>query len=207
MPLIALKNFINQDVANLANVNNFTTNATVVGTGSAVTTTQYTQALAVLARQRVPMGNPNDLTFLIPPEVYYGLEDPTTGTAGAAWTQAFIAGNRWAESVRETGQVPRAFGTTFRMDQQMPISGTAPHQTFSALLLHRWALAGVTRPIFSPPSALKVVDKTYLPFGKIEIRVMTGYDLRKGGEILSIDAAYGLAVVRENMAVPFSISQ
>ena len=207
--LIALKNFINADVAALATTANFTTNSAISCTGGAVTTTQYTGALAVLADQRVPVeNNPRDMTFLLPSIPYYNLEDPTTGTAGAAWSQAFIAGNRFAEEVRATGKVPIAFGTQFRLDQQMPVSGASPNRTWTALLLHRWAMAGVTRPIHTPPAGLKVCDVAYLPFGNIQIRVMTGYSFYpKGAEILSIDAVYGLKVTRENMGVIFSIAE
>ena len=207
--MIAMDNFINGDITALANTANFTTNSAIVCSGGAFSTTQFTGAMAVLADQRVPVeNNPQDMTMLMPSVPYYKLTDPATGTTGAAWAQAFIVGNKTAEEIHTTGAVKGAFGVNFRLDQQLPVVGATPSRTWYALLMHRWAIAGVTRPIKSPPAAMKVADTAYIPFGNIQLRVMTGYSFYpKNAEILSVDCAYGLKVVRENMAIPFTISE
>ena len=201
----AIKNYINASVANLFTTANFTTNSAIACTASIPTLTQFTGALAVLADQRVPVeDNPEEMTMLLPSVPYYAVQDASS-TGGTAWTQAFIAGARTAEAVRQTGVMPVAFGTTFKLDQQMPITGSGTAHTYTGCLFHKYAVAGVSRPMAAPDTA---VQFERVQFGDIELRVMMQYNLfPKQGWIVSIDAGYGLQVVRDNMGVLFTIAQ
>jgi hypothetical protein len=202
----AVKNFINADFTSLFTTGNFTTNTAVSGSSSIVTTTNFTKALAILADQKVPVSdNVQDMTCLLPSTVYYALTDPAS-TDGKNWAQAFIAGNKFAEAVRETGTVPVAYGTQFRLDQQMPTSGAVGSRTFTAALMHRWAVAGVSRPLPEPDG--KVVDFERYQFGPLEMRMFMSYNhYPKDAYIVTIDCGYGRKVVRENMCQLFSIAE
>lgn len=213
-----VKNYINAQVAALFIPGNFPTNAAIATTVHTVTVPQFLQAMAVLARQNVPVAaDPENLSLVLHPDVYVTLMDGTSGSSGAAWAQAFIAGARTAEFVHERGEMPTAYGMTVKLDQQMPAT---PGTTYTGAYLHRWAVAGVVRPLPEPDT--KVVDYTYIDFGSnpqyrgayggaesppFPIRVTVGYNqFPKQGYIVTIDAGFGLKVVRDNMCQLFTTS-
>jgi len=207
--ITGIQNYINAKVAALFNSTNFTTNTAVSATGGAVTVTQFTGAMAVLSDQRVQTtDNVRNMHVLLPSVPYTKILDPTTGGAGAAWSQAFIAGNKYAEEIRETGIVPVAFGTQFHLDQQMPTTGVASSRTFTGAYFHRWAVSGVSRPLATDDIARKTCEVMYKDFGNITLRIMVSYShYPKLAPIVSVDAGFGLKVTRENMGVLFSIAE
>jgi hypothetical protein len=224
-----IKNQINASITSLftttaqpyglgTGANGITGNSLISCTGHVVTVPQFLQAMSVLAKQNVPVANDvGNMSFLLYPDVYMSLMDGTTGGAGAAWNQAFIAGERVPEQIHRTGDLPTTYGMSVKLEQQM--ANTAANVS-TAVYMHRWAIAGVTRPLPKPDD--KVVDYTYVNFAanpiygnafgdgsapSFPIRVMVGYNqYPKQGYIVSIDAGYGLAVVRPNMAQLFSVA-
>ena len=217
--LKGVKNNINAAVGALLIPGNFTTNAAIACSAHTVTVTQFLQAFAVLTNQNVPTANdPQNMSLVLHPTVYVTLLDQTTGSSGAAWGQAFIAGGTTAEHIKARGDMPTAYGMTVKLDQQVPAT---PGTTYTGVYMHRWAIAGVVRPL--PPPDTKVVDYTYVNFGtndmyggafggdsgiQFPIRVTVGYNqYPKQGYIVTIDAGYGLKVVRENMGQLFTIAQ
>lgn len=224
-----IKNSINASICNLFNTTNFATTTTPIAgvsaistTGHVVTVPQFLQGMSVLAKQNVPVANdPANMHFLLYPDAYMSLMDGTAGGAGAAWVQAFIAGGVTAEHVHLRGDMPTAYGMTLRMDQQMPSSVAGGGSgTSTGAYLHRYAIAGVSRMLPKPDQ--KVVDYTYVNFAAnpmydgtfgdgatppFPIRVMVGYNqYPKQGYIVSVDAGYGLKVVRPNMCQLYSIA-
>lgn len=203
-----IKNSINAVITSQFTSGNFNVNSVISATNHVITTTQFTGAQAVLSDQRVPIRDVKNMQLLSPSTPYTAMTDPTTGTAGAAWSQAFIVGERTAETIHETGVVPVAFGTQFKLDQQMPTTGTVGSRTFTSAYFHRYAVGGVSRPIATPPEALKVVDLTYVDWGPLSLRVMLGWNqYPKGGLIFQVDCGYGLSVVRPNMGLLFSVAE
>lgn len=199
--LKGVKNNINGAITAKFTTGNFPTNAAIATTGHLVTTAQFLQAMAILSDQKVPVADdPENMSLLLPSTPY------TAILGDDKWTQAQIAGERTAEAVRQTGVMPTAYGMSIKLDQQMPTTGTAPTRTFTGAYLHKWAVAGVTRPLPAPDA--KVVDYTYVDFAGIPIRVTVGYNqYPKQGYIVTIDAGYGLKVVRDNMCQLFSIAE
>lgn len=203
--LKGIKSNINGNITALFNTANFTTNAAISATTSVITVTQFLQGQARLLDQRVTALDPENVSLLLPATPYTAMTDASS-TAGAFWTQAQIASNAIAEEIRRTGQLKPTFGATIKMDQQMPTTGAAGSRTFTGAYFHRYAVAGVSRPLPKPDE--KVVDYTYVNFGKIIIRVQIGYNqYPKGGYIVTLDAGYGLKVVRENMGQLFTIAE
>jgi hypothetical protein len=201
-----VKNHINQNVANLFTTANFTTNTAIPCTSSVISVTQFTQGLAKLADQRVPVQNDPDNMNLVLPSVPYAAMMDASSTAGGFWAQARITGGNIAESIRSSGVMVPAFGCRIKLDQQMPTSGASPSRTFTAAYLHRWAVAVVSRDM--PPPDSKVVDYMYMPFGGISLRISIGYNqYPKQGYVVNVDAGYGLKVVRENMCQLFTIAE
>lgn len=199
--LKGVKSNINAAVTALFSAGNFPTNPPIATTGHLVTTAQFLSAMAILSDQKVPVADdPENMSLLLPSLPYTAL------LGDANWTQAQIAGVRTAEFVRQTGTLPTAYGMTAKLDQQMPTTGTTPTRTFTGAYLHRWAVAGVTRPL--PPPDAKVVDYTYVDFMGVPIRITVGYNqYPKQGYIVTVDAGYGLQVVRNNMCQLFSIAE
>src|SRR5207248_1623109 len=143
---------------------------------------------------------PDNMSLLIPSTPY------TAILGDSNWTQAQIAGMQTAQFVRERGELPVAYGMSVKLDQQMPTTGAVGSRTFTAAYLHRWAVAVATRPL--PPPDRKVVDFTYVDFMGIPILVTLGYNqYPKQGYIISVEAGYGLKVVRDNLGILFSIAE
>ena len=219
----SVKSNINAAITSLFNSTNFTTNSAISGSAGAITTANFTSAMANLGDQKVPVADdPANMSLLLPPKVYATLLDPTTGGAGAAWTQAITAGTSIAERAHTMGVFPvPTYGMTMKLDQQLPTSGTKPARTFTAAYLHRWAIAGVTRPLPRPDPS--VVNYMYVDMGPnsdygsvygspsgvpIPIRVMISYNhYPKMGYVVSVDAGFGLKVIREQMCQLFTITE
>ena len=52
-----------------------------------------------------------------------------------------------------------------------------------------------------------MIETAYVPFGKFQLRVRRGYIYQTDAEVISLDVAYGLKTIRENMGVLFSIAE
>jgi hypothetical protein len=196
-----LKEYANGQITGLFTTGNFNSYTAISCTSHDITTAQFLSGMAFLADARVPVADdPDNLTLLVPSTVYTGILGDNN------WTQAQIAGMRTAEYVRQTGTMPTAYGMTIALDQQMPTTGSVGSRTFTGCYFHRWAIALVTRPL--PPPDGRVVDYTYINFGGLPIRITLGYNqYPKQGWILTVDAGFGLAVVRPTMGIIFSVSE
>ncbi len=197
--LKGVKNDINRNVTALFNTTNFTTNAAIATTGGLVTTTQFLSGQARLLDQNVPVNDRANMSLLLPSVPYTKVLDD------ANWTQAQIAGNNRAEAIRADGVMPTTYSASLKVDQQMPVSGTSPSRTWTAAYLHRWAVALVTRPLPQPDG--DVVEFTYMDFFGIPVLVQIGWNQIKAGYVVTIEAGYGLKVVRENMAQLFTVAE
>lgn len=197
--LKGIKSDINRKITALFSTTNFTTNTAIAATGGKPTTAQFLQGKAVLLDQNVNADDPANMTFLLPSVPY------TKVTGDADWTSAQIAGNKRAEEVHETGVMPTSYGATLKVDQQMPVSGTVGSRTWTAAYFHRWAVALVTRPLPQPDP--KVVHFMYQDFFGIPVLIQVGWNQLKGGYVVTIEAGYGLKVVRENMGQLFTIAE
>ncbi len=199
--LKGVKNYCNARITALATAGNFNVNAAIATTAHLITTAQFLAGNAVLSDQKVPVANdPGNMSLLMGSLPYM------TAMGDANWTQAQVAGMSTAERVRATGIMPTAYGMSMKLDQQMPVSGTAPARTFTALYMHRYAIGVVSRPLPQPDS--NVVEYTYIPFGPLMIRVMVGYNqYPKKGYIVSVDAGFGRKVVRPEMGQIFTVAE
>jgi len=195
-----IKNNINGAITSLFTTGNFTTNSAISTTNHIITTTQFLSGMAILSDAYVPVTQTENMTLLLPSTPY------TAVIGDANWTQAQIAGMRTAETVRATGEMPTAYGCTVKLDQQMPTTGSSPSRTFTAAYFHRWAVAAVSRPLPKPDG--RVVDFTYIDFAGFSVRVQVGYNqYPKQGYIVTVDAGYGLKVVRDNMCQLYSVAE
>lgn len=204
-----IQNHINATVTSLFTSANFVTNPVISATGGLITVPQFLSAKATLIDQNVPVnGDPRDMTLLLPSVPYTLMQDATTGGSAAAWSQAFIVGQNTASEIHDKGTVPVAFNTSVQVDQQMPTRGTTGSRTFTGALFHKFAVAGASRAIGTPPQADKVAEFTYIDWKGMSLRVMLSYShFPKGGLIFSVDCGYGLKVVRENLGTLFSIAE
>ena len=178
--------------------------------------------MARLSDLYVPVAdNPANMSLILNSTPYGRLLDPTTsGAYDPAWTQALIAGQNIAERAHTTGTFGSAFGATIKLDQQLPTSGASPTRTFTGLYMHRYAIAVVTRPLPVPDPKVVACDYVMMTANsdynvttqpgemRLPIRIMAGYNqYPKQGYIVTVDAGYGLKVVRESMAIPFTIAE
>jgi hypothetical protein len=236
-----LHNYINTQIVGLINTTNFTSNQTSGGTlpfvasggtfyavtggstsGHCLSMTELTTVLQKqLATKKVPILDPNNMSLVLHQDAYLKMMDSSTtlGTTAPkydpAFTQALIAGGPIAEEVHRKGHTSPLVGVSPRLDQQMPTTST----TNTGVLMHRWAIAMVSRPLPAPDK--RVVDYQYLDASpavysnypgmgpmpiKLPIRLMMSYNhYPKQGYVVSVDAGFGLKVVREEMCVPFTV--
>jgi hypothetical protein len=195
-----IENYVNNLITSLFTTANFTSNTAISTTAHIITTAQASQGLTVLSDKFVPVrDNPENMSLLTPSSPYYAI------VTDSSWTYAQTAGAATAEAVRRTGGMPIAYGLNLRLDQQMPVSGTAPSRTFTAALMHRWAIAMAVRPLATPETT--VVEVMMFNFAGIPIRIMLGYNHIKLGFVLSVDCGFGLKVVRESMCQLYSVAE
>lgn len=197
--LKGVKNHINSAITALFTTTNFTTNSAIATTGGLVTVTQFLGGQAKLLDQNVPVNDAVNMSLILPSVPY------TKVIGDADWTQAQIAGNNRAEAIRENGVMPTTYGASLKVDQQMPVSGASPSRTWTAAYLHKWAIALATRPLPQPDG--DVVEFTYMDFFGIPVLIQIGWNQLKSGYVVTIEAGYGLKVVRENMGQLFTVAE
>ena len=199
-----IMNNVNAAVTALLVAGSFTPSA-IATTGGVVTVPQFLSGRAVLTDNYVDVNDPTKMSLILASTPGNKMLDGTTGGAAAAWTQAFIVGEKTAQTIHESGHVPVAFATKVMIDQQMTTTGTAPTRTFIGAYLHEYAIAGVSRALPKPDS--NVVECTYIDYNNMSFRIMLGYNQIKGGWVVTIDAGYGLKVVRPTMGLVFSTAE
>lgn len=193
--------YIDGKVAALFTSTNFTSTTAIATTGSLITTTQFLSGYATLANNKVAVADPANMSLISVPTVYAKILGDT------GWTQALIAGEKIASEVHGSGRLAVSYGCTLDYDQQLTAlnTGTAPNQTFTGAYFHRYAVAVATRPLPTPDTA--VVDATMIDYKGIPIRVMIGYNQAKLGFVVTVDAGFGLKVVRPEMGQLFATAQ
>jgi hypothetical protein len=190
---------INNTVVGKYDSTNFNVNSVISCTGQMPTTTQFLSSFAALAGQKVPMNDTANLFFHNHEDVYAKMLDNSN------WTQASIAGEAVASRVRSTGDIKVAYGTQIDYDQAMTRTGSATAYTYTGIHLHRNAIALVTRPLPKPDP--NVVEYTYVNLKGIPVRIMFGYSQKDLAWVVTVDAGYGVSVIRPELGVIFSIAQ
>lgn len=187
-------------VASLCTSGNFSVNPVIATTGGAVTPDQFVfGGFNTLLAQGVDVRNKDNMAFVQANSVY------TKQLRNAEWAQESLVGKDVAEQAKVDGGIRVAYGAKQLVDQQMPVSGTAPNQTFTSIYKSRAAIAVAFRPI--PAGDPNVVKTTYVYVNGIPIRIEFGYQQLKGGWCLNVDAGMGCAVTRPEQAVLFSTAQ
>lgn len=176
-----------------------------------------------LSDLNVPVqSNPANMSLVVGTAPYARLMDSTSpaGTTNDPnWSTAWQAGMGVTEDVRRSGVMPTVFGMNVKLDQQMPVTGTAPARTFTGIYMHRYSIAVASRPLPRPDP--KVCEFEYIdmkanddysniPEGgmRLPIRVQVAYNpYPKLGYIVIIDAGYGLKTMRPEMAIPFTVAE
>lgn len=202
--LKGIKENINATLAALLTTSKFNANALISDVSGVLSIGKFLQGKTALGDKKVDVDNTAMMSLILPSTPYNNLMDTST-TAGQNWTQALIAGERTADTVRATGQMPSTFGCTIKRDQQMPVTGTAPTRTFTGAYFHKYAIAVTTRRLPEPDP--NVVRFFYLDFAGIPVRVQFGWNQLKDGYVVTVDAGYGCAVVRPEFGQIFSIAE
>lgn len=166
----------------------FTSYTGISTTGSKITPAEFLSQLEKLAENNVPVQDRGNVTLCVHPKVYYGI------LGDSNWSDFQVAGNL-ANDVRQTGEIPTVYGINIAMDQGASVSGTPSTRTFTNLMLHRYGMALVTRPLPSPSDSNVVKVANVLVDG-IPIQVMMGFSVQKKGYVVIVSAGYGVGVVR-----------
>lgn len=107
--------YLNGQIAALITAANFNVNPVIAGaTPALIDVIDATNAWDLLADQKVPLGNSDDLSVFVHNNTYRRM------LSNAAWVQESMVGRGIAEPVRKTGEIPNAFNLRPRYDQQAP---------------------------------------------------------------------------------------
>lgn len=189
---------IDTTVAALFTTSNITTNSAITGTGSvggsgkSVAVADVLKGQANLLGQKVPVNDVQNMTLIMHPIPYTRVLQDTN------WTQESIVSAEIASRVRNSGQIRTGYGATIAHDLFTPSTGTVGARTFTASYFHRWSVAVATRPL--PPPDGKVADYMYMMYKGVPLRITLAWSVVKNGYCVLVEAGYGCAVVRENMA-------
>lgn len=191
----------NKAIADLLNSTALPTNSAIATTGSLVTVPQFLTGFARLADAKVPVQDIANMSYITAPTVYAKtLQD-------SAWTAESTASARTAMEARRDGNLRAAFGSVPQFDQQMPTTGATPNRTFTGVYMHRYAIALISRPLPAAPSDGTTLFCTYTKWKGFSIRITMQYLVTKGGWVVNVDAGFGVAVMRPEMAQLFSTAE
>jgi hypothetical protein len=193
---------VNQSIVNLLTTTNFGTGTTPAGytlfTGNGTVANQLTRAdiataWTALANTGVPLDNANDISLMVNANTYGQF------LADNQFTQALYVGDTAAIGAQQRAQLTPMLGVTPFFDQQLTLfnAGHAP-----AVMLHRYAIAGVTASEPAPIAGAPFAEAYYRLRG-LPIRVQIGQSLVDQGVIVHFSLLCGFAVIRPEMAILF----
>ncbi len=191
----------NGAIAALLSSANLTVNPVIATTGSQIAPTDLIQGYIRLAEQKVPVLDTPNMSFIMPPRVYGNM------LPASSWTQESIASAATAIEARRQGMLREAYGSRTAMDQQMPTTGVAPTRTFTSVYMHKYAIALVSRPLPPAPNNGSNNFCTFTKWKNFSIRITMQYSVEYGGWLVSIEAGFGVAVIRPEFAQLFSTAE
>lgn len=185
---------INRKVVALFNATNFPNYTLFTGNGTVANQTtraDISTAWLNLAKVGVPVDDFGNVTLMIQPETYAAMiSDPN-------FLQQYVVGDAQAQQVQQRAVLRAQYGAEIYWDQMMTPFNTG-HA--AAALFHRFAVAGVTA---YPPNGGSNVQQTTINVKNIPVRVQVAYSMIDQGWIVHLNALFGLAVTRPEMASLF----
>lgn len=183
---------INGTLAGLITTGNFDSYSVVASGEDTVADTAITEAWFNLANNDIPVGDLGDVFLITHPKVYSNLLD------NQKWTQAQFIGDQLADKVRQTAMLGTQWGAFCDWDPDMPTTtgGTTTPTRYYSMLMHRHAIALVTRALARPLDT--GVPTAYFDYKGISIRATIAWNNLKRADELVMDAMFGVAVVRKD---------
>ncbi len=193
-------NDIEANTGALFTTGNFGT-AITGNTGSLISTTKFLGGIATLEESNMPQPTPDMVKFVNAPKVN------ATILGDSSWTAASATGYEYAQDIRLQGKIRSAYGCGLAVSQNLPVSGTVGARTFTSALFHKYAIALAARPLGdgNVPKNLELLQIVYVK--GIPIRFMVSYQHASGGYWLTVDAGYGLAVIRPEFGKIFTVAE
>ena len=177
-----IMNHVSMQISSLFTDANFHKNRLINCGRGTITKDQLFRGMAAIADCFTPIDR--DLVLLLPPIVYHNLADP------------------------KTGKLPSWINCPVKLIQTMPETGEPGSRRLTGALMHRFAIAGISRPL-SPPDPPDVVS-SHVQFNNFVLRAMLSnrtHPILPSESIFSIDAGYGVGVVNSRPCQLFSIAE
>lgn len=150
---------------------------------------------ARLANRGVPVYIPDTLTFLANPIVYGAM------LADTNFFQAYVTGEEAAVKAQQKGMLAPTLNAKILFDQQVTQDASSK---YIGILLHKWAIAGVTVDPPSNEGLGEVQEQTIFPFTEapdLGIQVQMQYSIKDQGTVINLHSFCGFKVVRNDFGV------
>jgi hypothetical protein len=188
--LEALLRQANYWVTSLFTTGNFPTYSTVTsGSANDFTRTNLSTMWGNLAGEGVPVYQPQNLAFITHPACYAGM------MADTSFYQAYVVGEAAAVDVLQRGALVPVLNCKVLFDQQMPVVSSKN----TAIMLHRYAIAGVCAPPPSNEELGQVQEVTIYPVAEapnFAVQIQMAYSIKDQGTIINLHTNLGFAITR-----------
>src|SRR5262249_31055381 len=177
---------IDRKACNFVTSTSFNAYSSITGGNDVFTRTHLATAWNNLAGGGAPIDDSRNLFFMTSNLPFSNMLNDSS------FNQQSIVGIDAADKTRTAAFLPQ-FGATLRWDQLFPQPSAGA--TYAGLFFHRYAVAMRTAPL--PPMGDGSLKETYVyPKPNLPIRIQMQNNLTHQGLIVSLNCAFGMAVVR-----------
>lgn len=186
----SMASYINKQICDLVTAANFDSYSSITGGADTFTEANFKTAWSNLAAAKIPVRDSGNFFFVTHPVAYGNMltDDEFTGDSNVGWLRS--------DTSKRKALIGQQWGADPEFDQDFPLPGAG---TYAGLMFHRNAIALALRPLAAPgPEA--AVQCFYTSWKDVPIRIMLGYNQLKAGWVVTLDAGYGLAIIRKDHA-------
>ena len=177
--------YVEDAIGDLFTAANFDAYGVIVGNNDTITDANMSTAFYNLASNKIPVRDTRNLHLVADTLVYSNL------LKEASWTQNVTLGDG-AESVRRTAMIGQQWGGYVDFSTSLPSPGVGQ---YTAAYFHSSAIGLVVRVMPTPTDS--GVKSSILYYRGIPIRIIIGYDHACLAEMVSLDALFGVGVLRK----------
>lgn len=182
---------VNSTIAALVNTTNFSTYTLISGSGADLfNRADISGAWKNLAEAGAPLEDDGNMCLVTNATAFANM------LSDANFINQYIVGDGAAVDAQQRAKVRTLYGCDVKFDQHIAVynSGKQP-----GIMMHRYAIAGVTAPLLSPDDS-SVKTMSFKLKGKLPVQMQTQYSLKDQGWLVNLHTWWGVKVVRPELA-------
>lgn len=182
---------VNRTITNQVNATNFSNYTLISGaTAGEIVRADISAAWANIANAGAPVDDDGNM-FLLESVGSFGKQ-----IADANFINQYIVGDSAATQMQQQAKMKTQYGCEVRWDQHLP-TGLFASAKEPAIMMHRYAIAGVTAPLMPLGGAIK--ETVFKLKGVLPVQMQMQESLKDQGWLVNLHCWWGIKVVRPEL--------